>query len=123
MLATSFDLLLRYGNEYMDENPTMGEPGNFKLSKSRDSGLSSSIPTTVSANQPFKASTTAKKVSPPQLKTDISPEPIKKANTGSAKSPITPGTKDKKARRKSKAAGAGGVTTPRVSTPQTGTPK
>ncbi|KAH0566267.1 hypothetical protein GP486_000342 [Trichoglossum hirsutum] len=31
-LAESFNLSLRYGNEYMDENPLVGEPGAFILS-------------------------------------------------------------------------------------------
>lgn len=35
-LAESFALLSRYGDEFMDENPLVGEPGSFILSKSGD---------------------------------------------------------------------------------------
>ncbi|KAA8643220.1 hypothetical protein EYZ11_003124 [Aspergillus tanneri] len=35
-LAESFALLSRFGDEFMDENPLVGEPGSFILSKSGD---------------------------------------------------------------------------------------
>lgn len=35
-LAESFSLLSRYGDEFMDENPLVGEPGSFILSRSGD---------------------------------------------------------------------------------------
>ncbi|KAE8145605.1 mediator of RNA polymerase II transcription subunit 6 [Aspergillus avenaceus] len=35
-LAESFNLLTRYGDEFMDETPLVGEPGSFILSKSGD---------------------------------------------------------------------------------------
>lgn len=35
-LAESFNLLSRYGDEFMDENPLVGEPGSFILSRSGD---------------------------------------------------------------------------------------
>lgn len=35
-LMESFALLSKYGDEYMDENPLVGEPGNFILSRSSD---------------------------------------------------------------------------------------
>lgn len=117
ILADSWDLSLRYGNEYMDENPIIGEPGSFRLSQARDSTITSSMSSTNSVSQPFRA--TANKA-PLQVKTDMTPEPTKKGSTGTGKSPTTPFTKEKKARRKSKAAGA---TTPKVSTPRTTTPK
>ena len=116
MLAESWDLSIRYGNDYMDENPMTGEPGSFKLSKSRDLALSSSTSNTT-APQPFRAST--KKVTAPPIKTDLKIEKEKKSTPGTAKSPITPGTKDKKGRRKSKAAG---IATPKVTTPKPATP-
>jgi len=126
MLAESWDLSLRYRNEYMDENPLVGEPGNFKLSKSRDSTMTSSMSTNSSMNQPFKAVAPAKKTpAPPEpIKTDLPLEPSKKSSIGTAKSPVTPGTaKEKKARRKSKAAGAGGTTTPKIMTPKSAIPE
>lgn len=117
LLETSYDLLLRYGNEYMDENPLVGEPGSFKLSKTKDSSLGA-VSTAQSFNQAFKAPATVKKPPPPQLQTDLPTDAAKKASAGSAKSPTTPGIKKKKERRKSKAAGAEEVTTPKASTPQ-----
>ena len=117
LLATSFDLFLRYGNEYMDENPIVGEPGAFKLSKARDSGLAASTAATQPVSQPFKASTIAKKVPPLELKTDIPPEKERKGS-GSAKSPTTPGAaKRKKERRKSRAAGVEEGGTPKGASP------
>lgn len=121
LLAESWDLALRYGNEYMDENPIVGEPGSFKLSKATapTSSMSSS-----ESFQPFKEITQPKKVSAPAIKTDIPMEPIEERSvSGPAKSPITPGTgKEKKGRRKSKAAGAGGTASPKVETPKSATP-
>lgn len=35
-LANTFNLLARYGDEYMDESPLMGEPGSFILSRTGD---------------------------------------------------------------------------------------
>lgn len=35
-LAESFNLLSRYGDEFMDESPLVGEPGSFILSRSGD---------------------------------------------------------------------------------------
>lgn len=35
-LVEAFGLLSKYGDEYMDENPLVGEPGSFILSKSSD---------------------------------------------------------------------------------------
>ncbi|MFT7763773.1 UNVERIFIED_CONTAM: hypothetical protein ODW78_21555, partial [Salmonella enterica subsp. enterica serovar Enteritidis] len=32
-LAESFSLLTRYGDEFMDESPLVGEPGSFILSR------------------------------------------------------------------------------------------
>jgi mediator of RNA polymerase II transcription subunit 6 len=39
-LEEALILLTRYGNEYMDENPLVGEPGSFILSKSSESSSS-----------------------------------------------------------------------------------
>ena len=110
LLASSFDLLLQHGAEYMDENPLIGEPGSFKLSKAREPGVPAS--TTASqqpANQPLKANTTvaAKNATPLEVKTDVPSEAgTGRKGSGSAKSPTTPGiAKKKKERRKSKAVG------------------
>ena len=113
ILATSFDLFLRYGGEYMDENPLVGEPGSFKLSRARESGLAPS--SQQAASQPFKATVPAvKKVPPLDLKTDIAPTETGRKGSASAKSPTTPGLKRKKERRKSKAAGVEEGGTPKA---------
>lgn len=100
LLAESYTLALRYGNEYMDENPIVGEPGSFILSKSRESGA-------MGSQLQNKASILSKRPVAPEIKTSDVSSLTKKMSKGIEKSPVSPGTKDKKARRKSKAAGAG----------------
>lgn len=106
LLAESYSLSHRYGKEYMDENPLVGEPGSFILSKSREPSNSNSQPQ-------LKASMPSKLAMLPEVKTGPITSPTKKGTKGAEKSPISPGTKDKKGRRKSKAAGAGASTTPK----------
>ena len=128
MLAESYRLSRRYANEYMDENPIVGEPGSFRLTKSYDATLTTSMSTNRSA-QSFKAPTPAvepavAKEAPPLLRTEDLGA-AKKLGKGGEKSPITPGVKDKKdkkERRKSKAAGSGETTIPKATTPKTSTP-
>lgn len=111
MMAESFALSVRYGNEYMDENPLVGEPGSFILSKSHEQAQtqsqSQSQPRTPKASVPTT----------PRPKITVPPTTAKKAGKGGEKSPTTPGAKDRSAkRRKSKGVGmtgAGvGTTTP-----------
>ena len=111
LLAESFGLSLRYGKEYMDETPLVGEPGNFILQKSRDAPSQSQLQPPLKkeiapASAPAKASAPP---TPTPLKTDIPPAPIRKGSKGGDKSPITPGFKDRKGRKKSKVA----VSTPK----------
>ena len=133
MLEYSYHLFNEYGNEYMDENPIVGEPGAFKFSKSHNVSLATSMTTSKNSSQAQEASkpssqatevaTPAKSAVPtPQLKTEDLPAPVRKATKGSDKSPTTPGVKEKKSRRKSKAAGDRGVTTPKPTTPKPTTP-
>ena len=99
---------LRYGCEYMDEHPLMGEPGNFIIQKSKDLQV------------PIGNENVAKEKRtlpiPPPIKTDIATEAEKKAKdaltagAGGEKSPLSP-TGGKK-RKKSKAQ------TPRTPKPQ-----
>ncbi|KAL9014065.1 MAG: hypothetical protein Q9173_001274 [Seirophora scorigena] len=103
LIHSSLNLSLRYGSEYMDENPLVGEPGSFIITKSRE------VPQP--ANQPkTKPNPVSTKSPTPQIKTDI-PEPKSKSSMGTEKSPITPIIKEKKARRKSRPATS--VTTPK----------
>ena len=133
LLASSYDLSNLYANEYMDENPIVGEPGAFKLSKSHNTSFAASLTTSKTSSQNQENSkpssqlsevaTPAKSAVPtPQLKTEDLPAPIRKGTKGSEKSPTTPSTKEKKSRRKSKAAADKGATTPKITTPKPTTP-
>ncbi|MCJ1265143.1 Mediator of RNA polymerase II transcription subunit 6 [Lobaria immixta] len=104
LLAESYNLSSRYGKEYMDENPLVGEPGSFILSKSREAGPAVAHPQT-------KAPAPPKLATSPDVKPTVMPLPGKKSAKGAEKSPVSPGTKEKKQRRKSKAAGS--TTTPK----------
>lgn len=103
LLQNSLSLSLRYGHEYMDDNPLVGEPGSFIITKTRETQQQVSQPKAKPAAVPAKPPT-------PHIKTDV-PEPKRKPSMGTDKSPTTPGTKEKKARRKSRPATS--VTTPK----------
>ncbi|KAI9742059.1 MAG: Mediator of RNA polymerase II transcription subunit 6 [Cirrosporium novae-zelandiae] len=98
LLAESLNLSIRYGNEYIDENPLVGEPGAFILSKVHEKPQGSTQSKTIL--KPPGADTPQLKISAPQ---DL---PFsRKASKGSEKdekSPITPGARDKLKRRKSR---------------------
>lgn len=111
LLAESLNLSNIYRNEYMDENPLVGEPGSFVLQKSREAALQSQSPSQSNSQPTANSSTSVKPSAPPTpapLKTEGLPPEVKKSVKGGEKTPITPGTKDKK-RKKSKAA----TTTPK----------
>ena len=105
LLAESWSLSLRYGNEYMDENPLVGEPGSFIMSKTREPLPTSSLK--IRTSIPIKPAESAETKIPTPFTSG------RKGSKGNDKSPISPGTKDKKAKRKSKVTGAGGTTTPK----------
>jgi len=132
MLGESYNLSLRYGNEYMDENPIVGEPGSFRLTKSHDATLTSSMTTNKSSHSlSVSVATPVKEIEvpvppPPPLKTEDLPAPVRKATKGGERSPSTPNAKEKKERkerRKSKVAGVGTTSTPTATTSRPGTPK
>ena len=104
LLEESLNITLKYGDEYMDENPITGQPGDFHLSTT---GRKEKDKLMVPAAAKFPASTASAKPSAPPtpLKTDIPP-----ARKGSKadKSPRTPGMPKPK-RRKSKFQGSGGT--------------
>ncbi|KAL8708177.1 MAG: hypothetical protein Q9220_006938 [cf. Caloplaca sp. 1 TL-2023] len=104
MLEESLNLSLRYGHEYMDENPLTGEPGAFIITKTRDAQQPSSQPKTKPVQKPSAKAPT------PQIRTDL-PEAKVKDVLGAEKSPTSPAVKEKKARRKSRPAGS--TTTPK----------
>jgi mediator of RNA polymerase II transcription subunit 6 len=108
LLEETLNISLKYGEEYMDENPITGQPGDFHLSTTgRDKDkLVAPVPTkgTTVASNKLNASPLAK------LDTDIPPS---RKGSKSDKSPKTPGGgAPKPKRRKSKALGAG-VTSPK----------
>ena len=114
LFGQSFDFYLRYGAEYMDENPLTGEPGSFILSRARNGepGLLTSSSKAKPSQQPSLPRSSSpvqgsKKSPELEVKTDVSPETGSlRGMGGSAKSPTTPGVgKKKKERRKSKAVG------------------
>lgn len=104
-LSDSLTLSLTYGNEYMDTNPLVGEPGSFRVTKSREEKPKAIAKT----ETPFKAAER-----PKEIQTQGLGKEARKGSKGGEKSPITPGAaiKGDKKRRKSKAAGAT-MTTPK----------
>lgn len=109
-LAESFNMTLRYMDEYIDENPLLGEPGSFILSSAHGSSSQ-----TKTASQP-KSTTPAKsadsEMTEPQTDGDGANAAAKKTTKSGEKSSASPGIPPKPKRRKSKAAGVtgGGVT-------------
>ncbi|KAI9832548.1 MAG: hypothetical protein M1819_004338 [Sarea resinae] len=101
-LEQSLNLSLQYANEYMDENPLVGEPGSFILSSSR-------VPPQAQAQNKAAAAVKASSPPTPQPKNLPSPTAGRKGSKGGEKSPIAAPKQPK--RRKSKAAGAATATT------------
>ncbi|KAE8446631.1 hypothetical protein EG329_011824 [Mollisiaceae sp. DMI_Dod_QoI] len=102
VLEDALNISLKYGDEYMDEIPITGQPGEFHLkSTGRKDASKLMVPAPGKGLQmPGKAPP-----APPSLKTDI---PSERKGSRSEKSPKTPGMPKPK-RRKSKALGAGNV--------------
>ena len=104
LLEESLNITLKYGDEYMDENPITGQPGDFHLSttgrKEKDKLM---VPASAKAPAPTAS---AKLTAPTPLKTDIPPA---RKGSKTEKSPRTPGMPKLKRRKSSKAQGAGGI--------------
>lgn len=107
LLEESLQISLRYGDEYMDETPITGQPGDFHLSSAGRKGKENLIvpaPIKGPLTVPTKAVATP---TPPALKTDIPPT---RKGSKSEKSPRTPGGgPPKPKRRKSKILASGGM--------------
>lgn len=86
-LAESFNLLSRYGDEFMDENPLVGEPGSFILSRSGDNAA------TKQGLAPPATTGVSGRVGTPQVRVDT---PGKVSDRGGN----TPSAEDNKLRRK-----------------------
>jgi hypothetical protein len=71
-LAESFSLFSRYGDEFMDENPLVGEPGSFILSRTGGETASKAAPkgpaaaTGTPSALPVRASTPQVRVETPK---------------------------------------------------------
>lgn len=108
-LAESFSLLSRYGDEFMDENPLVGEPGSFILSRSGDVDRNTATATATKQAQP--SSTTAPgtstnaptRVGTPRVTVDT---PGKASVSASDKGGNTPISEENKSRRKKSKAGS-----------------
>ncbi|KIM95952.1 hypothetical protein OIDMADRAFT_205478 [Oidiodendron maius Zn] len=103
LLEESLNIAMKYGDEYMDENPITGQPGDFHLSTTgRDKDK------LVMPISKDPVSVGGRPGGMPKLDTDIAPA---RKGSKSEKSPKTPGGGiPKPKRRKSKALSAGGIT-------------
>lgn len=103
LLEESLNIAMKYGDEYMDENPITGQPGDFHLSTTgRDKDK------LVMPISKGPVSVGGRPGGMPKLDTDIAPA---RKGSKSEKSPKTPGGGvPKPKRRKSKALSAGGIT-------------
>jgi len=108
LLDESVNITLKYGEEYMDENPITGQPGEFHLSttgrKEKDKLM---VPVPVKGPAATPISKLSAAPTPTPLKTDIPPA---RKGSKAEKSPRTPGMPKPKRRKSSKVASSGGIT-------------
>jgi mediator of RNA polymerase II transcription subunit 6 len=107
-LLKAINMSLLYGKEYMNEMPLVGEPGHFRLAKTKDAFAPPSVskPAQSASQQvsPTKGSLVpSPPPPPPPIQTDVPPATSKKSAKGTEKSPTTPASSQKAKRRKSKA--------------------
>ncbi|ESZ97800.1 hypothetical protein SBOR_1809 [Sclerotinia borealis F-4128] len=101
LLEETLNITLKYGDEYMDENPITGTPGDFHFSTTgRKEKERLMVPPT---SKPAGFGLSGKPAAPTPLKTDLG---IQKKGSKGEKSPRTPGT-GKPKRRKSKVMNGG----------------
>lgn len=95
-LAESFSLLTRYGDEFMDESPLVGEPGSFILSRTGGETTSSAVkgapkiaanaaPTSTPSALPVRASTPQVRVDTPGKASEKSSPPSSTGDRGKKK--------------------------------------
>ncbi|KAI4125395.1 MAG: hypothetical protein LQ347_005394 [Umbilicaria vellea] len=109
LLAESFNLSLRYSNEYIDKNPLISEPGSLILLKSTNNPEASHA----ESSQPKSALALTTTLRPPTPKVDTSVAGTGAKGADEEKSPTTPGVKGKKERRKSNCVVANTTPTPK----------
>lgn len=106
LLAESLEMSIRYGDEYMDENPITGHPGEFHLSTT---GRKDKNKLAVPGASRGPLSSQAKTSAPPTPEPRAGEVPPTRKGSKGDKSPRTPGMPKPK-RRKSKAPiSAGGL--------------
>ncbi|OBT48421.1 hypothetical protein VE00_01114 [Pseudogymnoascus sp. WSF 3629] len=105
LLDESFQLSMRYGDEYMDENPITGHPGAFNLTST---GRKAKDTLGAPAQKAGLQDSTKIGASPVDEKASDIP-PTRKGSKAAEKAPRTPGIPKPK-RKKSKVLSAGGVT-------------
>lgn len=95
-LAESFSLLTRYGDEFMDESPLVGEPGSFILSRTGGETTGSAVkgapkiaanaaPTSTPSTLPVRASTPQVRVDTPGKASEKSSPPSSAGDKGKKK--------------------------------------
>ena len=110
-LVEAIRMTMQYGNEYVDEVPLVGEPGNFRwTTKHRDtlapSAASTQTVPPTSSSRDNSQPPPRKPSPPPPLQTNVPPVTSKKSARIAEGSPDTPGGPPKPKRRKSKVASA-----------------
>ncbi|EPE29857.1 hypothetical protein GLAREA_01017 [Glarea lozoyensis ATCC 20868] len=108
LLEETLNITLKYGDEFMDENPITGEPGAFHLTGTgrKEKDVSKLMVPALSKPGSSAATSKAPTPAPPTLKTDIEPAPAKKKGE---KTPTKSPGGGKLKRRKSKVGSGGGV--------------
>jgi mediator of RNA polymerase II transcription subunit 6 len=135
MLMQSFQATIKYGDEFMDENPLIGEPGNFQFrstqsqvqsqqakAASQASAQASQQQSQDKAPPNSKAPSAVSTPQPPPLKTDPTTlaqrkgskvmSPASASASASAAQSANPFKSQKAARKKSKAVTPGGTGAP-----------
>jgi hypothetical protein len=70
-LGEAFNLFTQYGDEFMDENPLVGEPGSFIMSRAGENDRATGAPQAASRAAPgATVNTPSGRVSTPQVKVD-----------------------------------------------------
>lgn len=105
MFLEALNLSRRYGKEYMDDAPLVGEPGNFRSSKVRDAAVVTKDAATNDPQPPIPPKETRPAHSPPPpIQTDVPQVASRKSAKAGDRSPTTPSGREKPKRRKSKPA-------------------
>lgn len=105
LFVDALNLSRRYGNEYMDDAPLVGEPGNFRTSKVKDAPVSVNEAPQNDPQPSVPPKETKPAPSPPApIQTDVPQAASKKSAKSGDRSPTTPGGREKPKRRKSKPA-------------------